>query len=366
MFQKLPPVLLFICFFVVFSSPIKSQNLFFNSDFEELNLCTELNQLCSNAAWFYIKPALTPQLRYYPKPFSGKELLTVPIENIYTKNIKRSYVYTMFGCPLQKGKKYKISFLLNTGGKKFYGLDFYFRNKEFLSNNFLEDTVVANIHFEDSTIRDIHGWSFYETIYTANGDERFCLIGNLSKTKFDFAGEYRMNKAGDMFYFLDDVSCTAINAEPLCNNYLRNKEQTYEQHLRHSERTMIDEYVELPESIKDTINIPSVFFETDKAILKPTFKKLIDNLVIKFKNKSISKIDIEGHTDNTGSEEHNVALSNNRAVAVMEYFVKKMPQLEDNIFAIGKASNYPIADNDTTEGRAKNRRVQIIITYTVK
>jgi outer membrane protein OmpA-like peptidoglycan-associated protein len=367
MFQKLPPVLLFIWFSVVFSLPIKSQNLFFNSDFEELNLCTELNQLCSTAAWFYIKPALTPQIRFIPKPFSGIDLLIVPVENVYAKKIKRSFVYTMLGCPLQKGKQYKISFLINTDGKKFHGIDFYFRKKEFLSNNFFEDSVEASIHFDDSTaIRNKEGWNYLETIYTANGDERFCLIGNLSKTKFDFSRNYRMNKAGDMFYFIDDISCTALTTEPLCNNYLRNKEQTYQQNLRHSERTMIDEYPQLPEFIKDTINIPSVFFETDKAILKPTFKKLIDNLVIKFKQKNISKIDIEGHTDNTGTEVYNIELSNDRAVAVMDYLIKKTPQLKDNIFAFGKASNYPIADNNTVEGRAKNRRVQIILTYTIK
>jgi outer membrane protein OmpA-like peptidoglycan-associated protein len=366
MFLINPRLFFIVIFFCFFSFSVRSQNLFFNADFEELNLCTELNQLCSNAAWFYIKPALTPQLRYNPKPFSGKELLTVPIENIYSKNIKRSFVYTMLGCPLQKGKKYKISFLLNTGGKKFYGLDFYFRKKEFLSNNFLEDTVVANIHFEDSTIRDKHGWSFYETIYTANGDERFCLIGNLSKTKFDFAGEYRMNKAGDMYYFIDDVNLTALSPEPLCNNYYRNKTQSYNQHLRHSERTILEEEPALPEFIKDTISIPSVFFETDKAILKPAFKKRIDELIIKFKNKEISKIDIEGHTDNTGTEIHNRELSIERAEAVLNYFVKKIPQLKDNIFAFGKASTNPISDNNTIEGRAKNRRVQIVFTYSLK
>lgn len=369
MVLKIPRLLLFIYFSCVISWTTKAQNLFFNSDFEELNLCTELNQYCSTAAWFYLKPALTPliHLAPIPEPLSGKDLLIVPIENVYKQNATRHYVYTRFACPLQKNKQYKFSFYLHTGGLKFQGVDFYMRRKEFLSNNFSVDTIAPSIHFFDSTmIVNVKKWNYVEYIYTATGDEYFCMIGNLSKTKFGFSSANRMNKAGDIFYFMDDISCKPLIPTPYCNNYERNKILTYEQHLRHSERTILEEMPALPEFIVDTITVPSVFFETDKAILKPAFKKLIDNLVLKFKLRNIAKIDIEGHTDNTGTEEHNVELSNNRAVAVMDYLIKKAPQIKDNIFATGKAASFPIADNATIEGRAKNRRVQIILTYTVK
>jgi outer membrane protein OmpA-like peptidoglycan-associated protein len=367
MFQKLSPFFLFIFFSVVFSLPIKSQNLFFNSDFEELNLCTEYSQLCSSAAWFYIQPAVTPIIKAgtVPQPLSGKDLLILPIENIYAKPIKRTYVYSMFACPLQKDKKYKLIFYLHTNGKKFYSIDFYMRKKEFLSNNFNADTVQPSIHIDDTTlIKNSNGWNYIEIIYTAKGDEKYCLIGNLSKAKFSFNGNARMNKTGDIFYFIDDISLKPLIAEAICNNYNKNKEKTYAQHLRHTERTETIEEPLLPEFVTDTITVPAVFFETDKAILKPAFKKLIDNLLVKFKGRNISKIDIEGHTDNTGTTERNIVLSKERAEAVRNYFGLRYPLLKENIFAFGKAANFPIADNNTAEGRAKNRRVQIILTYT--
>jgi outer membrane protein OmpA-like peptidoglycan-associated protein len=80
----------------------------------------------------------------------------------------------------------------------------------------------------------------------------------------------------------------------------------------------------------------------------------------------VAKILIEGHTDSTGTEQRNIVLSNDRAESVLHYFVQKAPYLIEKISALGKASNFPIAENNTVEGRAKNRRVHIILTYTLQ
>jgi outer membrane protein OmpA-like peptidoglycan-associated protein len=346
-----------------------AQNYFANPDFEEYNLCIEYRQLCSVAAWFYIQPAATPLItpKSVPQPLSGRDLLIVPIGNTSTKITKHAFVYSMFCCPLQKGKNYKLAFYIHAGGKKFYGIDFYMRKKEFLSNNFFADSVQPSIHIsEEDIVTGINGWSYVETMYTAKGDERFCLIGNLSKTVYDFKEYARMNKAGDIFYFIDNISFSPQVSEKMCSNYNKNVEKIYGQHLRHTERTEVDEEPDAPEFIIDTVTVPAVFFETDKAILKPSFKKLIDDLLKKCKERNIAKIDIEGHTDNTGSNERNIILSKNRAEAVLNYFVQKAPYLKDNIFASGKAADFAIADNNTAIGRAKNRRVQIILTYTLQ
>jgi outer membrane protein OmpA-like peptidoglycan-associated protein len=357
------------CCFCFFQIGTQAQNYFANPNFEEYNLCSEFNQLCSVAAWFYIQPAATPliNLKMVPQPFSGRDLLILPVENVFTRVSKRAFVYTKFCCPLQKGKNYKLAFYIHTGGKKFYGIDFYFRKKEFLSNNFFADSVQPNIHIiiEDSLAK-VKEWNYVETIYTAADDERFCLIGNLSKMGFDFKPNARMNKAGDIFYFIDNISFSPQVPEKICSNYDKNVEKMYAQHLRHTERTEVDEEPYEPEFIIDTITVPAVFFETDKAILKPAFKKLIDNLLVKFKGRNITKIDIEGHTDNTGTNERNIVLSQNRAQAVKHYFILACPILKNNIFALGKAANFPIAENTTANGRAKNRRVQIILTYTLQ
>jgi outer membrane protein OmpA-like peptidoglycan-associated protein len=345
-----------------FVLPSKAQNYFANADFEALNNCIEYHQDCSSEAWFYIKPAITPLIDNItvPKPFSGKDLLILPVENVFTKIQKRPFVYTMFCCLLTKDRNYKLSFYINTNGKIFHGIDFFMSDKEFTSDGFKADSVKPSIHISsDDIINELNGWNYVETIYTANGTERYCLVGNLSKTAFDFVPMQRMNKAGDVFYFLDDISFTPLKPEKICSNYKENVAKLYAQNLRHTEHALIDTN---PGFITDTIIVPAVFFETDKSILKPNFKKSIDKLFVKFKEKSIKKIEVEGHTDNTGTIERNIQLSAERAESIKEYLSIKFPFITNNIIAIGRASNYPIGDNNTALGRAKNRRVQIVIT----
>jgi outer membrane protein OmpA-like peptidoglycan-associated protein len=73
------------------------------------------------------------------------------------------------------------------------------------------------------------------------------------------------------------------------------------------------------------------------------------------------KLDIEGHTDNTGSEQTNQELSIRRAISVRDYLIGQKVAAS-NIDTQGLASSHPIADNATADGRARNRRVEIVIS----
>ena len=75
-------------------------------------------------------------------------------------------------------------------------------------------------------------------------------------------------------------------------------------------------------------------------------------------NNPVLRVEIEGHTDNVGSESYNQKLSENRARVVMEYLVKKGTQSE-RLSSAGYGFSRPIAPNNTQEGRAKNRRVEL-------
>ena len=72
-------------------------------------------------------------------------------------------------------------------------------------------------------------------------------------------------------------------------------------------------------------------------------------------------MDVIGHTDSTGSLEHNQGLSERRATSVARY-LKSQKVLSERILTRGMGPNSPIASNDTAEGRALNRRVEIILT----
>ncbi|HNG63204.1 MAG TPA: OmpA family protein, partial [Ferruginibacter sp.] len=79
----------------------------------------------------------------------------------------------------------------------------------------------------------------------------------------------------------------------------------------------------------------------------------------------VEKVEINGHTDNTGRAATNEALSLARAGSVKKYLDTKLPLLSIKIVISGKGQNFPVAGNDTESGRARNRRVEIILTTLV-
>ncbi len=106
-----------------------------------------------------------------------------------------------------------------------------------------------------------------------------------------------------------------------------------------------------------TIVLNNVFFETSKWELKPESMIELDRLVLLLKNNPEKKIEIGGHTDNVGSDEANLTLSNNRAQSVVDYLVKKGIAV-NRLTAKGYGETVPIATNDTEMGRSKNRRTE--------
>ena len=101
-----------------------------------------------------------------------------------------------------------------------------------------------------------------------------------------------------------------------------------------------------------------VLFGTAKAAIKPVSFTVLDNVVLILKNNPLLSLGIDGHTDSTGSQSYNKTLSANRAMAVMDYFLAK-GIAASRLTTKGFASSKPAASNDTPEGRALNRRVEL-------
>jgi OOP family OmpA-OmpF porin len=102
--------------------------------------------------------------------------------------------------------------------------------------------------------------------------------------------------------------------------------------------------------------LKGVFFDTDKAVLKDP--RVLDEAVGIMKANPKITGEVHGHTDSTGSEAHNQRLSERRANAVRDYFIKQGISA-DRVRAKGFGESKPIASNDTEEGRAMNRRVEL-------
>jgi OOP family OmpA-OmpF porin len=107
------------------------------------------------------------------------------------------------------------------------------------------------------------------------------------------------------------------------------------------------------------------FFDFDRAVLKPEGRASLDSLVDKIKSINLEVVVAVGHTDATGAEAYNQALSVRRAEAVKAYLVSK-GIAANRVYVEGKGEAQPVADNSTREGRAKNRRVEIEVVGTRK
>ena len=104
--------------------------------------------------------------------------------------------------------------------------------------------------------------------------------------------------------------------------------------------------------------LTGVLFDTAKWDIKPqAYPKLNEVMRILKKNPSM-KLEVQGHTDNRGSAAYNKKLSTNRSKAVMEYLVKNGID-QNRLTAVGFGFSRPAASNDTQEGRALNRRVEL-------
>jgi len=105
--------------------------------------------------------------------------------------------------------------------------------------------------------------------------------------------------------------------------------------------------------------IGNVLFDFDKSVVKPQFSHLLDEVAVVFQNNPGLRAQIEGHTDSIGTEAYNLKLSMRRANAVIDYLVRKGVG-KNRLSAEGFGFSQPIATNETAEGRALNRRVQIV------
>jgi outer membrane protein OmpA-like peptidoglycan-associated protein len=109
------------------------------------------------------------------------------------------------------------------------------------------------------------------------------------------------------------------------------------------------------------VNMPGgVTFDTNSTLIKPGFTQTLDQIADSLNRYPNSLIDVYGHTDSVGTDSYNQTLSENRARVVADYLVSK-GVAPARIRSTGFGKTQPIASNDTPEGRAANRRVELKI-----
>lgn len=110
-----------------------------------------------------------------------------------------------------------------------------------------------------------------------------------------------------------------------------------------------------------TLNMPgNVTFAVNSADINQAFYDVLDSVALVLNEYEKTLVEVAGHTDNTGSDEYNQQLSQKRASSVAAY-LRSRQVMAERLIEVGGGENYPIASNDTAEGRQMNRRVEITI-----
>lgn len=109
------------------------------------------------------------------------------------------------------------------------------------------------------------------------------------------------------------------------------------------------------------VSFTNVMFDTGKSTIKPTMSKFLDKFIRDLKDFPGRALLIQGHTDNVGTDQLNKLLSKQRAQSVANYLIQKGGVSPSLITTEGFGPDKPIASNDTPEGRARNRRVDVTI-----
>ena len=393
-------ILFFILIVIIAPKVCIAQNMVSNSSFEIVT-----NHICDNrfinkdsindaivnsykniANWTLISPSkvnyvttfLSNKYRFTPKNINSpyidtcyKELLsTYGFENAdlkvrphsgssYIRNWK-SECKTLFMSklltPLEKGRKYYVEayYRVQNNEALMYsnpkaekgGFHFYFYDNlgiSFTNTDYSEPKrnksgifIQPKFPFEMKDSSAFKNWTKFSCVYEATSDFEYIIIGNFKEhgegdddiilKMLEKNGFFQM-----LYYFFDDI-----------------KVIPYEEHLK-------EQF-----SSNESIELKDIFFEINSAELKEESFSMLNDLNIYLKYNPKKKITISGHTDNTGNEKTNIALSLKRANSIKEYLSKNGIN-SNRISTKGFGSAKPIVPNINDENKSKNRRIEIKI-----
>lgn len=118
----------------------------------------------------------------------------------------------------------------------------------------------------------------------------------------------------------------------------------------------------LANSINETgrVAVYGIYFDTNKADLKPESEPALAEIVKMLTADAALKVYVVGHTDNVGQFAHNIKLSQDRAASVVNALVSRHAIAAARLTPFGAGPTVPVASNKGEEGRAKNRRVELV------
>lgn len=287
--------------------------------------------------------------------------------NRYVKREFREYIQLQLKQPLQKDHEYCVRahvYLSESSNRGISGLGLATSRYAMAKDNqtVLELPYVWLLKQDKKSLVD-RKWVEVSTIYKAQGGETHIIIGNFQwdkDTKVTGAIEidsFRNPNVDFAYYFLDDVCVTDLkfNFSCDCGNYDYIASRQYE--------TIVIDAKIVPKTytLNNPVVLENVRFERDKATILPASHTNLDELVLIMKKNPTYVLEISGHTSDKGDPRDNHSLSQRRAKAVCDYLIASGIS-DKRLTYRGYGQARPIALNNNAENRAKNERIQVLLT----
>lgn len=169
------------------------------------------------------------------------------------------------------------------------------------------------------------------------------------------------NETGEFLVCIPSGKNYALNVSK--PGYLFYSEHFSNKDTSHSRQAYNMDVLLSPVKAGEKVVLKNTFYETNSFDLKPTSYAELNKVIAFLKANEKIKIEVAGHTDNTGDEKSNNVLSERRAKSVLDYLIKGGADATKLAYK-GYGENKPVGANDTEEGRAKNRRTELTIIST--
>lgn len=366
-------IIILIQFFCV---SLYSQNLIYNGGFEIYEKCpNDYSQIEIATGWKmpsegtsdYFNACSKDNICSVPKNASGYSFANKG--NAYAGfgffvdyGIIYEFIQTKLSQPLKVGKIYCLELYVKTAATANYNLNtfsFLFSNypiritgKEFYStaqkeaNNFITYKLLS---------QNKQKWIKISFLYEPKNNEEYLTIG------FDKMPEQKslnLKLKKESYYYIDDISLIEVKEKKdcVCSNPIPSivSADTIKPAIDTIKKNNMYSGIANKPFILDNI-----IFATNKSDLLPISNIELDKIVAYFKKNIQYKIELTGHTDNTGTKQNNISLSENRAKSVANYLIKNGID-KTRIKSKGLGSSRPLVPNDTEQNRNQNRRVEII------
>lgn len=363
----------FLLCLLFFPGTVFTQNLLMNEGFEEENICSEYDKNCAPEAWISTSLMADYYFDDTANAFSGRHFVGLHYAEKGLKDTRAAKIIrSRLLCALRKGKTYQLSFYIRSRHAQMDSIGILFTGDDILLHRSANLKELPDLWVKEGLEGGKQGsWQKVVLQYRANGNEQFINIGDFKKNGYSFSS--RPDLGSGYYFFLDEIRLLADDpSERLCHESEMIREEAYDFNPRHQvfDRWRYsyrkDPPILLPLTLTvirriDTLIIPDVLFAVNSYELNPAAYRLLDSFGKQLNHRRIDSLVVEGHTDSTGSIQLNQVLSVNRALAVGRFL---QPFTSSAIRARGWASVRPVADNRSSAGRQKNRRVEIYLYFT--